>query len=393
MVSWARAGWIVRPSSALENETTSGQNRVEIEIICSEERLKALFNDWRSLQSKVGRSLFTDPAFFMAWWDTYGRGSRRTLHVATGRNQGRLVALAPLVVVRRYGCRFLEWAGANVFDYSDTLLDDRPDGEFFWRAIRNSSGYDVALIRSAHTGLDCYGPLVQFGHPARKNTIYRVDMVWDSAETWMQDELSRSRRQLLRRKQRQIQKKGEFGFKVHRSGPVPAAVLKALVQQKAAWASRQAEPGLFADPLKAASLLERMAEIASQLGSLHLSWLRCNEEILAVHLGFVDQNVLYYYMPSYDEGWSQQSPGSLLIFHLITWCIENGISTLDFMRGDHVYKSAYSNAQIELTDFLFPGSLRGVLAELIVRKVFGCKNSGIRLLTARSGLPVATAEG
>ena len=343
---------------------------MEIQTLSSEEQARTLFEEWRALQLRAGRSLFTDPAFFAAWWDTHGRSSERRLHLTIGRDQGRLVALAPLVVARRFGFRFLEWAGANVFDYGDTLLDDHAGGEPLWRAIRGSRQYDVAFIRGIHAGLDCYNALTQCGHPAKRNTVYRVNLVWASGEVWMAEALSRPGRQLLRRKQRQIQRQGEFGFRVHRSGPPPSAVLEALVQQKSAWASRHGESGLFDDPPRAASLLQRMAEAASQLGSLHLSWLYCDEDILAVHLGFVYRNVLHYYMPSYDENWGRHSPGSLLIVHLIKWCIENGISVFDFMRGDDSYKHAYANARIELTDFSFPGSLKGGPAELAVRKVY-----------------------
>jgi CelD/BcsL family acetyltransferase involved in cellulose biosynthesis len=359
---------------------------VDIQTISSEEQAKTLFDEWRALQLRVGRSLFTDPAFFAAWWDTHGRGSGRRLHVTIGRDQGRLVALAPLVVVRRFGFRFIEWAGANVFDYSDTLLDDHAGGEPLWRAIRSSRQYDVAFIRDVHAGLDCYNALTRFGHPARRTTIYRVDIAWASGEAWMAEALSRSGWQLLRRKQRQIQRQGEFGFRVHRSGPVPLTVLDALIRQKAAWASRRGEPGLFDDPPRAASLLLRMAEAAEQLGSLHLSWLHCDEEILAVHLGFMHRNVLHYYMPSYDENWGRHSPGSLLIVHLIRWCVENRVGTLDFMRGNDSYKSAFANARIELTAFSFPGSPKGRLAEWIVRKVYLKRSRGSStMLSQRAG--------
>ncbi len=290
--------------------------------------------------------------------------------MTTGRSQGRLVALAPLVVVRQYGVRFLGWAGGNTFDYNDTLLDDRADSEGLWCAIRTSGRYDVAFIRGVRNDCSCYDALARFGHPSRRIATYRIDMAWASGEAWMAEALSRLRRQLLRRKQRRIESKGVLRFKVRRSGPVPAAVLDALVRQKTAWALRQGGSGLFDDPLGAASLLRQMAEIAEQLGYLHLSWLDCDEEIVAVHLGFMHRNVLHYYMPSYDENWAQYSPGSLLLVHLVRWCIDNKASSLDFIRGDNSYKCAYANARVELTDFSFPGCLRGRLAELAFRKLY-----------------------
>lgn len=343
---------------------------MDIQTISSEEQVRELFGEWRDLQSRVGRSFFTDPAFFLAWWDTHGRGGKRTLHVTTGRNQGRLVALAPLVVVRRYGFRFLEWGGGNIFDYSDTLLDNHGDHEAFWHAIRSSQRYDVAFIKGIRGDFSCCNVLARFGYPARRTTAYRIDMGWVSGDAWMAEALSRSRRQILRRKQRHIERKGMLGFRIHRSGPVPSTVLNALVQQKTAWNLQQSGSSLFNDPPRAASLLQRMADIAAQLGCLHLSWLDCDEAILAVHLGFMHRNVLHYYMPSYDENWAQYSPGNLLLAHLIRWCIDNKVSSLDFMRGDDPYKCAYANARTELTDFLFSRCLKGRLADLAIRKLY-----------------------
>ncbi len=370
---------------------------MDIQTISSEERVEELFEEWRALQFRVGRTLFTDPGFFAAWWDMRGRSSKRTLHVTVGRDQGRLVALAPLIVVRRYGFRFLEWAGVNVFDYSDTLLDDHVDGEPFWHAIRNSKRYDVAFIRGVRADFSCYDILARFGHSSRTSTTYRIDMAWASGEAWMEKAFSRTRRQLLRRKQRRIERRGMLSFRVHRSGPVPDAVLNALVQQKSAWALRQGEAGLFDDPLNAASLLKRMAEVAEQLGYLHLSWLNCDEQILAVHLGFMHRNVLHYYMPSYDPNWGQDSPGSILLVHLVQWCIDNKIDSIDFMRGDDSYKRAYANARIELTDFSFPGSLKGKVAELAVRKLYfrgkGCSLADpVKRAARTSALCIADAR-
>jgi CelD/BcsL family acetyltransferase involved in cellulose biosynthesis len=209
---------------------------MNFQTISSEEQVRDLFEEWRALQSRAGRCFFTDPAFFAAWWDTHGRSSKRTLHVTIGREQGRLVALAPLVVMRRYGLRFLEWAGANVFDYSDTLLDSPADAELLWRAIRSSGRYDIGFIRGVRVDSSCSDAVARFGHPSRRITVYRLDMAWTSKEAWMAEALSKPRRQHLRRKQQHLEREGVLGFRVHRSGPVPAAVLDALVQQKAAWA-------------------------------------------------------------------------------------------------------------------------------------------------------------
>lgn len=343
---------------------------MDVRTIHSEPELDTVVNEWRALHLESGRSPFTDPAFFIAWWDIYGRSDKRALHITTGHAGGRLVALAPLVVVRRYGFRFLEWAATNVFDYQDTLFESHANKQLFWDTVRESPLYDLALIRGIDRNSDSYALLSEIAKPARSSSVYGLALDWASEQAWMEDALSRSRRQYLRRKRRLLEKQGTLSFQVHSSGKVPDAVLKALCQQKRNWASQKGKAGLFNDPNRATSLLERLAEAAEAAGTLHLSWLCCDKEIIAVHLGFLHHNTLHYYMPSYSADWTEFSPGAVLLASLIGWCISNGIETLDFMKGNDSYKISYANRETELVDFLFPGSLKGGFAEWGLRNLY-----------------------
>ena len=56
-------------------------------------------------------------------------------------------------------------------------------------------------------------------------------------------------------------------------------------------------------------------------------------------------------MPSYAPEWARFSPGNVLMAHLISHCIETGLTTLDLMRGDDAYKQSFSNSQISLVDY------------------------------------------
>lgn len=343
---------------------------MDVRITSSEQELLTIFDSWRALHLRIGRSFFNDPAFFMAWWDIKGREGHRVLHVATGWNEGRLVALAPLVVARRYGLRILEWGGANVFDYNDMLLEDHADCEAMWHGIRASKGYDVGFIRGMEANSTCYGALRGIGRPLRKNTIYRINLEGPCGAAWHAETLSPSKRKALRRQERQIHAKGVFSFHVHGTGPAPPAIINALIRQKAAWSSHNQKQGLFDDPSSAAALLESMAEAAAGLGTMHLSWICSGDEILAVHFGFIYQNILYYYMPSYHLDWALYSPGKILLVKLIAWCVDHGLSSFDFMKGDDPYKASLANASKELWDFTFAGTPGGWLAELGGRKLY-----------------------
>jgi CelD/BcsL family acetyltransferase involved in cellulose biosynthesis len=117
---------------------------MHIQTIHSEQELQTILPEWQALHLEYGRSPFTDPTFFAVWWDTFGRSDTLELHITTGHSGGRLVALAPLVLVRRYGIRFLEWGAANIFDYQSTLFNNRAEKRLFWDAVRESQGYTVS---------------------------------------------------------------------------------------------------------------------------------------------------------------------------------------------------------------------------------------------------------
>ena len=56
---------------------------------------------------------------------------------------------------------------------------------------------------------------------------------------------------------------------------------------------------------------------------IHLSSLKVDSEIIAVHWGIIDKKnrTLYYLMPSNDfANWSKYSPGRILMIYLLKWC-------------------------------------------------------------------------
>jgi CelD/BcsL family acetyltransferase involved in cellulose biosynthesis len=77
---------------------------------------------------------------------------------------------------------------------------------------------------------------------------------------------------------------------------------------------------------------------AFQAGWLQLSFLEIGSEKAAGYLNFDYDNRIWVYNSGINFGFNNLSPGWVLLAHLIQWGIDNGRETLDFMRGDEVYK-------------------------------------------------------
>ena len=77
---------------------------------------------------------------------------------------------------------------------------------------------------------------------------------------------------------------------------------------------------------------------AHQAGWLQLVFLEVGSEKAAGYLNFKYQNRIWIYNSGIDFQFNSLSPGWVLLAYLIQWGIENGIETVDFMRGDEDYK-------------------------------------------------------
>ncbi|WP_431311101.1 GNAT family N-acetyltransferase [Methylobacterium nigriterrae] len=299
-----------------------------------------------------------------AWWRLRGELAGEMLHVITARRAGRLVAVAPLAVTWRYGLRFLRWVGSDVFDYCDILAADERASSALWRAIHRCGGFDLALIKTVQAGTATNRWLAQSAKHVRSTPTFAVRLSELHSAPW----LRWSSDARFRKKTRRLVQKG-VRYEVLRAGPVPERVFTALISQKTAWAARQKRVGLCNDPEAAGVILRGIAEGFARAGVLHLSWLECDEGIIAVHLGCVHAGRLYYFMKSYDAAWSPLSPGAHLLAANLVWSAAHGLNEVDFLRGSEGYKAKIANVRRSPGDFLFAGSLLGRLAQPVIHLV------------------------
>src|SRR5947209_4026720 len=96
-----------------------------VEEITSIHALEALQEEWTALCDRSPRTTpFQRPEWLLPWWRAFPPGEPWVLAV---RREGRLAALAPLLVYPNEGKRTVAFCGGGVSDYCDVVTD--PDGE------------------------------------------------------------------------------------------------------------------------------------------------------------------------------------------------------------------------------------------------------------------------
>lgn len=92
-----------------------------------------------------------------------------------------------------------------------------------------------------------------------------------------------------------------------------------------------------------------------------LSWIEDNVLVrFAVKVGgeriafvicLVQQNSLIHHSTAYDDDFYKYSPGKALILIIAEWMKNKGLNVLDFGEGAESYKYAYTNKEMELSEF------------------------------------------
>jgi CelD/BcsL family acetyltransferase involved in cellulose biosynthesis len=196
----------------------------------------------------------------------------------------------------------------------------------------------------------------------RENT-YTIPLRWSSGADWLASR-SHKRRASTRQRLRHMEKAG-FEFRVWRTPE--ADVLAAALEQKQAWARARNASCFITDP-QGPEFLRAFADEMSARGLLHLSAIRSAERIVACHVGFVRDETLYYYMPTYDAEFAKQSFGTSLRELLIMSACDQRLKNFDMLLGAHAYKSQYAAAEEAVRTLVVPRGLLGPAAVAYYRR-------------------------
>ncbi|MBF0486234.1 MAG: GNAT family N-acetyltransferase [Candidatus Omnitrophica bacterium] len=100
-------------------------------------------------------------------------------------------------------------------------------------------------------------------------------------------------------------------------------------------------PSLFTEDRMREFYRQLVARFSS-LGQVVLSALYVQNKPIAFHFGFVDQQKLLWYKPSFDKKFARYSPGLVMLAESIEFAQSKGFSEIDFTRGDEAFKKRFS---------------------------------------------------
>lgn len=359
----------VRPS-VLQNDDNgfagSWLDGVQLSIYKSFEECETL---WRAIVKKCSCFAFQTFEWQSTWYGTIGRAEgvhAYIVHLADAT--GRTLLILPLGIYSCKGLRFLCFLGGIVTDYNAPLIDpgfaskiSKSEFSSLWAAVLDLlPKVDVVwLRRMPDTIEDTQNPMATLPGTRHTENAHAATLPGDLATF----KAARSTKFFSdnRRRRRRLSEKGRIDVCVPVAPAEAIETLKAMAHQKSRrWRESRARD-LFALP-GYLRFYEILTNTPFQAGSVHISCLRVNNQVLATHWGLIFKQRFYWLMPGYQAGeWSRYSAGRLLLENVVEWCISQEINVFDLTVGDESFKFDWADHSLPLHEYFVSRSLKGAL--------------------------------
>lgn len=181
-------------------------------------------------------------------------------------------------------------------------------------------------------------------------------------------------RQEIRTTVNKLNRLGNWSFNIAASTTERKALFASLVAFHQTRQTQKAGLSLF-DSLEQQQLMQIIALEPSLQNRVHLSAILLNNKVISSAICLLANNMLHYWIPSFDPEYSKMSIGKLHIKCLVEHAFDQQLSCFDFMGGNETYKYQWATGSekiVALTYYGMPGLL--ILYKIKQRLVLGLKS-------------------
>jgi CelD/BcsL family acetyltransferase involved in cellulose biosynthesis len=288
------------------------------------------------LSRRAERLPFLHPAWLRTWLSEFGGNYEPLLLTCT---RGDVVGVAPLM---RSDGRLSFIGDASICDFMDVLVDPDHAHEAYddlWQQLCAEDWSEIelwGLMASSPTRGQIKAFAASQGYSVTEEleaVAPRLDLP-DSWDAYLAT-LGKKDRHELRRKIRKLYESGAgVTFDVLST---QADVVASMDEFLDLHTRSRADKTDFMTP-EMEIFFRRMASAMAAEGLVRLFMLRVNGKPAASVLCFDAGSYLYLYNSGYDPEFSSLSVGLVSKALCLQWAIENGMTGLDFLRGDEPYK-------------------------------------------------------
>ncbi len=344
---------------------------LDLALITDRAGFDALEAGWNALFDRAGRPAQVFQTFNWNWhWANHylaeapGGISGLTISILTGRRDGRLVMIWPLVSERVRGITQIFWMGEPVSQYGDVIIDDLSDAldvmRAGWAYLSANAKADVVRLRRVRADAAIAPLLSEIGARVsdRQSAPYLDLRSAKSFADYEQRYSPRSRRN-RRRLARRLEEQGGMAFKRYKGGVDARALAVTALDLKSGWLK---DRGLVSHAIADARMARFFADAAEgrdKSTNCIVAVLECQGEPAALEVSFICKGRLAMHVIVFNLKYEKSGAGVLLLEQSIRDGYDDGLDVYDMLAPGDNYKLDWSDATAEVVDWVKPLSLAG----------------------------------
>lgn len=329
--------------------------------------LLALETDWRALESAhaTPRNFFQSFAWCSTWAKVYLADDTHTaVKTIVAREEGKVVMIWPLMVVRQGPITILKWLSDPVGQYGDVLIGGTKSHEKWltlaWSRITTDTDIDGIALKHVREDANAYQFLC--GKCAVLADVQKAPQLDLTAFATAEDysaALSRNQRSQRSKLRKKLDQDGAVSFDVHRGDRAFAQAVQTALAYKKAWLDeRGLKADIIGDP--------RFEELLTTLGAVDESAIAAGvlsvaETPLSVDLAFTYKGRYFGCVISENPESVAKSPTKVHLDLRQKTCIDEAYSEFDMMLPASAFKAHWTDSTVEVSDFTRAMNLWGLL--------------------------------
>lgn len=344
---------------------------LEVSVITNNQDFEGLRSAWDELlKDSSSNNVFLSFDWMFTWWQVF-ETKNRELTIIVMKNDGNLVAIAPFYIEQSF-FRVLKILSSGYPispDYLNVIIrkgyEDPATNLILKELSKLSWDYiflsDIARDSSILSSIKNNSPDTLGLLYERPAAECHIIVLPESYDLYFK-QLSKKQRQKIRTSANKLNREyPDHQFSECQPEEFPEALVKLSNLSAKRWKDKKVMHSSidrsyieFHQQFFNAMINQRIPRIFK---------LKFNNQIVAINYLFQYDNTLFYYQSGFDEQFSPNSPGLLLLNHIIKQAIMEKIKCFDFLKGAHGYKDDWSNASNHTVNvFWFRKSAKGQLA-------------------------------
>lgn len=306
---------------------------------------------WDNLISKnETNTIFQTYKWFISWWEVFG--SDKELLFLIAYEDDNIVAFAPLMISDECLCkRVIKFVGDGNSDYNDFIItgnrykainafmDYIYMNEITWTEINFKNIPNYSTTRSC---IETY-QLSKKSYIQTLNSTPTPTLLLQDNSCFYNDLITKYS---IMRHIRKLDKVGRVEILHFKDKTEIKKYINVFFLQHIERYKQKNCGSLFENEINCKFYLKLIEELDDKK-ILLFSVLCLDNHPIAFHFGYIYNNILTWYKPSFDIKYKAYSPGTILLKYLIEYAHNNALDELDFTIGDEGFKSRFSNFRRE----------------------------------------------